>query len=41
MGASKAAAAWQSLNDRQRLYLSAIFDADQAAERDIGTRSVR
>jgi hypothetical protein len=28
----KAAAAWAALNDRQRLYLKAIYDADQRAE---------
>ena len=31
---SKAHTAWQSLNDRQRLYLRAVFDDDQRAERD-------
>lgn len=30
---SKAQLAWQQLNERQRTYLAAIYDADQAAER--------
>ncbi|WP_126643161.1 hypothetical protein [Embleya hyalina] len=30
----RAAEAWNGLNDRQRLYLATIYDADQAAERN-------
>ncbi|MER5322266.1 hypothetical protein [Streptosporangium roseum] len=30
----RAAAAWAALNERQRLYLTAIYNADQAAERN-------
>jgi hypothetical protein len=30
--AGKARATWDALNQRQRLYLAAIYDADQAAE---------
>jgi hypothetical protein len=33
--------AWDGLNDRQRLYLSLIFDADQEAEREMKVRSAR
>ena len=29
---TKAAQSWAELNERQRLYLSVIYDADQAAE---------
>jgi tetratricopeptide (TPR) repeat protein len=34
---SKAHAAWSALTDRQRAYLKAVFDDDQAAERDMKT----
>jgi len=33
--AGKARATWDALNRRQRLYLAAIYDADQAAERQV------
>ncbi len=40
MSGGKVAEAWRSLNARQQLYLSAIYDADHA-ERDIRERSAR
>lgn len=41
MATAKATKAWAELNDRQRLYLSTIFDFDQAAENDIKARRIR
>lgn len=38
---AKAFAAWQELNKRQQLYLTAIYEADQAAEADIADRRRR
>ncbi|MGH3770019.1 MAG: hypothetical protein ACRDRW_01230 [Pseudonocardiaceae bacterium] len=38
---TKAEQAWAVLNERQWLYLSVIYDADQAAEDDIKSRSAR
>jgi hypothetical protein len=39
MSSAKAQKAWESLNPRQRLYLTTIFDFDQAAEADIKRQS--
>lgn len=41
MVSTKAEQAWAGLNERQRLYLSTIFDMDQAAERDIKASAAR
>lgn len=41
MATAKAAKAWAELNDRQRLYLSTIFDADQRAEAEIKAARLR
>jgi hypothetical protein len=34
-------AAWDALNERQRLYLSAIYDADQVAEQRVADQRRR
>lgn len=39
MSTARADRAWVELNERQRLYLSVIFDADQAAEAEIKRES--
>jgi hypothetical protein len=38
---SKADQTWSKLNPRQRLYLTAVFDFDQAAEADIKRQSAK
>lgn len=41
MSGAKAVSTWAALNDRQRLYLSTIFEADQAAEASMRAASAR
>ncbi|MGH3862738.1 hypothetical protein [Actinokineospora sp.] len=40
-GGTKAGAAWEGLNERQRLYLSTVLDFDQAAEVEIKRQSAQ
>lgn len=41
MTTTKAEQTWSELNQRQRMYLSTIFDEDQRAEADIKARRLR